>query len=356
MAHSAASHPQAIRTAVFGFGLGGKVFHAPLIAANPRYSLDVIVTSDPARQESARASYPKAHIVSRPHDALAYAHQLDLAVVATPPATHGALVEAALEAGLAVVVDKPFVPHAPDAERIIAYAERRGLALSVYQNRRWDGDFLTVKKLLGHGALGTVHRFESRIDRWQPVITKVWKRDTAAADGGGILYDLGPHVIDQALQLFGPAELLYAEIAANRGDGGPDDDVFLALKHTTPAGTVVSHLALNGLAAQAGPRFRVLGSKAAYVKWGGDGQEPALIEGIRPGDEDYGVEPAEAWGTLGVDTALDTVPTERGNWPAFYEQMAAALRDGGPVPVEPRDSLAVLRIIEEAHRRAGAGG
>ncbi|MBE0010424.1 MULTISPECIES: Gfo/Idh/MocA family oxidoreductase [unclassified Arthrobacter] len=335
-----------IRTAVFGYGLGGRVFHAPFIHADPGYSLDVIVTSDPARKAEAEVLYPGVLVVPTAQDAFARAKDLDLAVISTPPGTHAPLATDALNAGLAVVVDKPFVIDTADGVRLIELARSRGSVLTVFQNRRWDGDFLTVRKLVDEGLLGSIRRFESRMESFKPVLSKPWK-GAPAGDGGGILYDLGPHLIDQALTLFGPAELQYAELAAHRGDGGPDDDAFLALRH---ANGTISHLWMNALAPQAAPRFRVVGSTSAYSKWGVDVQEPSIVAGMLPTDPLYGVEDELAWGLLGFDADATKVRTEKGQYPRFYELMASAMLHGTPPPVDPQDSVAALRIIEATHQ------
>ena len=335
-----------LRTALHGFGLAGRVFHAPALAANPRFSLDVIVTSDPQRQAAARAAYPDTHVISRAEAAASAAAlgNVDVVVVATPPATHVALTRAALEAGCAVVVDKPFTVTSAEGDALIAFAAERGQLLTTYQNRRWDGEFLTLKKLLADGALGRVHRFESRLERWQQDISKPWKAAAGTGDGGGILFDLGTHLIDQALQLFGPPVRVYGEVTARRPQEPADDDAFVALEH---AGGVISHLWMNLSAAQRGPRLRVLGSEAAYTKELPDVQEAQIQAGILPGNPAYGVDPQEHWGWLGRDGDLTPVPTERGNFTDFYDLLAAALLDGGPVPVNPADSVATLRIIEQ---------
>lgn len=341
-----------IRTAVVGFGLAGSVFHAPAIAANQRYSLDVIVTSDPGRQAQARARYPGARIVDTPEQLLGggpgLAKDLDLVVLGTPPATHAPLAHAALDGGLAVVVDKPFTVTSAQGQALLDRARELGLTLATYQNRRWDGEFLTLKKLLAQGALGQVYRFESRLERWSPDTLKPWKAQATAETGGGLLYDLGTHLIDQALQLFGPVEEVYGELDARRPHERTDDDGFLALRHRNG---VRSHLWMNLSAAQLGPRYRVLGSEAAYTKTVGDGQEVQLLAGVLPGDPAYGVDPEQHWGLLGRDGALVPVRTERGNFPAFYELLAEAIRNGGPVPVDPADSVEALKIIEAV--RAG---
>ncbi|MGA7205140.1 MAG: Gfo/Idh/MocA family oxidoreductase [Specibacter sp.] len=334
---------QTIRTALLGFGLAGSVFHAPSIASLERFSLDVIVTSDPERQEAARAAHPHARVLGRAEWDAAGAG-VDLVVVATPPATHMALAQAALEAGCAVVVDKPFTVTSAEGDALIALARDLGLVLTAYQNRRWDGEFLTLKKLLADGSLGAVRRFESRLERWQQSIKKEWKAQATPADGGGILNDLGTHLIDQALQLFGPVSRVYGEAAARRPEELSDDDAFVALEH---AGGVISHLWMNLNVPQRGPRLRVLGSEAAYVKADPDQQEAQIQAGILPGDPRYGVDPEANWGMLGRDGNLVPVPTERGNFGEFYALLAAALLDGGPVPVDPADSVAALRIIEQ---------
>ncbi|MFC8304255.1 Gfo/Idh/MocA family oxidoreductase [Specibacter sp. NPDC057265] len=336
--------PHKIHTALLGYGLAGSAFHGPALAALKDFSLDVIVTSDPVRQAKAHADHPTARVLSRTEWETPGSHGgIDLVVVGTPPASHAPLARRALAADCAVVVDKPFARSSAEGEALIAFAAARGLLLTTYQNRRWDGEFLTVQKLLATGALGTVRRFESRFERWRPHISKQWKAQATAAEGGGVLFDLGTHAIDQALSLFGPVDGVYGELAAHRPQERADDDVFVALQHSNG---VLSHLWINLTAAQKGPRLRVLGSAAGYVKQTADVQEAQIQAGILPTDPAYGVDRPERWGTLGIDGELTAVPTERGWFPRFYELLAAAMLDGGPVPVDPRDSVAGLRIIE----------
>ena len=347
---------QRIRTAVLGYGLAGSVFHAPSIAALDTFSLDVIVTSDPARQAAALAAHPSARVLSREEwdsatgDGANSHENLDLVVVATPPATHVRLASRALAAGCAVVVDKPFTPSSAEGEALIALAKARGQILTTYQNRRWDGEYLTLVKLLADGALGSVHRFESRLERWQPVITKAWKAQATVDAGGGILFDLGTHLIDQALELFGPVTRVHGELAARRPAEMADDDAFVALEH---ANGVISHLWMNLTAAHKGPRLRVLGSEGAYVKQDGDIQEAQLQAGIRPGDASYGVESPEQWGNVWRAGEAAPVPTERGDFSVFYALLADAISHGGPVPVDPADSVEGLKIIELIRASAG---
>jgi len=334
-----------VRVGLIGYGLAGSAFHAPLIATTPGMTLAAVVTSNPERAAQARAEHPGVMVVDSGDRLWERAAELDLVVVASPNRTHVPLGLEALEAGLAVVVDKPLAATSADARRLVDEARRRGLLLSVFQNRRWDGDFLTLRRLLAEGALGTVHRFESRFERWRPAPKSGWRERGDPAEAGGVLFDLGSHLIDQALVLFGPVEHVYAEIDRRRPGVEVDDDAYVALTH---ASGVRSHLWTSLAAAEQSGRFRVLGSRAAYVKTGLDVQEAALRAGARPGSPDWGIEPPEHWGRLGAGDAWEPVPTERGDYPAFYAGIAAALRDGTPPPVDPADAVAVLEIIEAA--------
>ena len=347
-----------LRTAVIGFGLSGRVFHAPFLEASSGYSMDAIVTSSPERAAQAAAVHPRARIVATAEELFAAPELLDLVVVGTPPASHYPLAAAALELGLHVVVDKPFVPVSTQGEDLIAKARQAGVVLSVYQNRRWDADFLTLKKLIDGGELGRVHTFESRFERWKPEGLRAWKATADTAAGGGILFDLGVHLIDQALTLFGPAATVYGETAhhtaaaggepGSTAGSGADEDAFVSLLHESG---VRSRLSMNLISALPAPRFHVLGSAAAFTSWGTDGQEAALNAGAVPGADGYGVEPEERWGTLGTPGDTRKVPSERGAYQEFYRRLAAAINDGALVPVEPADALDAIRVIEEIHRQ-----
>jgi predicted dehydrogenase len=338
-----------IRVALIGYGLAGASFHSPFIATTPSMALRAIVTRDPERRARAARDHPQARLVDDAEALWKDAADFDLVVVATPNRTHVPLARAALEAGLPVVVDKPFAPTAAEGEALIAEARRRGLPLTVYHNRRWDGDFITLRRLVADGSLGTVFRFESRFDRWRPTPKGNWRERGDPAEAGGILYDLGSHLIDQALVLLGPVTSVYAELDRRRGGAEADDDSFLALAHTSGAR---SHLGMSAVAAQTIVRLRVLGSRAAYVKHGLDVQEEALRRGERPDRPGWGEEPPERWGSLGAADDVRPVPTVRGEYPAFYAGVARALREGGPMPVDPEDALAGLRIIEAARHSA----
>ena len=342
----------AIRTGIIGYGLSGRIFHSPFIAANPAFSLDVISTSNDARAQQAREQHPSATVVATPDELLD--SELDLVVLASPAQVHLEQAQAAIAAGMAVVIDKPFAASVAEATRIIDASEDAGVPLTVYQNRRWDGDFRTVRKLLDEGALGRVHRFESTFERWSPALRDRWQDTTPTSEGAGITFDLGSHLVDQALQLFGPATLETAELSVLREGGVSDDESFLSLLHENG---VRSHLTMSRYAAQNAPRFRVLGSVSGYTVEGLDGQEPALMAGGQPSDPGFGDVPEDRWGLLGITGSAEVpptpYPTERGEYAAFYAGVAAALRDGTPMPVDPRDALAALDLIEQAHRRTG---
>lgn len=337
-----------IRTGIIGFGLAGRVFHAPFLATNPAFTIAAIGTGNPERAAQAAAAHPDAAIMTT--DALLQrAGDLDLVVLASPPHVHREQAVAALEAGAAVVIDKPFVPTVADAEAIIAAAEAAQRPLTVFQNRRWDGDFQTVRTLVESGALGHVHRFESTFERFGVPKRDQWQGQIGPAQGGGILFDLGSHLIDQALTLFGPAALEVAELRAVREGLGSEDDAFVSLRHVSG---VRSHLTMSRVAAQAGPRFRVLGDESGYTVYGLDGQEPDLKVGRWPGAAGYGETPEVEWGLLGIDNGeqpLVRVPTEAGAYPHFYAQVAASILDGAPVPVDARHALETVRIIVQAH-------
>lgn len=343
-----------IRTAIIGYGTSGRFFHAPFLATNPEFEVAAIVTKSRERQAQAAAEHPTALLFDGPTELFDAAadEAIDLVVIGSPSETHADLADQALDAGLAVVVDKPFAVTAAEGRALIAKANRLGLALTVFQNRRFDGDFLTVRALIDDGALGAVHRFESRFEWWKPTQAKSWKAEATPAQGGGILYDLGTHLIDQAIVLFGDVTNLdcdvYAETLTRRDGGAADDDSFLALQHVSG---VTSHLWMNGLTPVNGPRFRVLGATAGYVKWGLDGQEAALKAGGLPTDPGFGVDAAERWGTIGVGHDLQPVETVPGRYRDFYSGLANALLRGAAVPVDPANAVRVLEIIEHVRNR-----
>ena len=332
-----------VRVALIGYGLGGASFHAPLIASTPGMRLATIVTRNPERRAQAAREHPKASIVDSVQAIWDRTQDHDVVVVTTSNDSHAPLAMDALAAGLPVVVDKPFAVTASQAREVIAEARRRNLLLTVYHNRRWDSELLTVKRLLAQQAFGDVLRFESRLERWRPQPKGGWRERGDPELAGGLLYDLGTHLIDQALHLFGPVTDVYAELDRRRPGMQVDDDVFLALTH---ASGVRSHLSTSALSAQPLARMRVLGSRSAYVKVQSDVQEAALRSGGRPDQPDWGEEPREHWGLLGVGDAAVPVRSEPGAYQQFYAGVVASLRDGALPPVDPQDAVTGLEIIE----------
>jgi predicted dehydrogenase len=273
-------------------------------------------------------------------DVWSQAADLDFVVVATSNDSHAPLARKALELGLATVVDKPLAPSAAQAAELIELAEANGTLLTVYHQRRWDSDFLTLKRLIADGELGEVYRFESRFERWRPEAPDgAWRFETPRAQGGGVLLDLGSHLVDQALQLFGPAAEVHGDVRSRRGTLA-DDDAFVSIRHE---GGTLSLLWASEVAASPGPRMRVLGSEGALVVDGLDDQEALLRAGVRPGSGDWGIVPEEKWGRLIRGDASEPVRPERGAWPEFYARFAA-----GHAPVAPAEAVAALTVLESA--------
>ncbi|MGW2399844.1 Gfo/Idh/MocA family protein [Kitasatospora sp. NPDC001664] len=347
--------PTPFRVGLIGYGLAGSAFHAPLIATTPGLRLDAVVTANPDRRAQLVQQHPGARPLDTPEQLLAEAAdgRIDLVVIASPNRTHVPLARAAIAAGVPTVVDKPLAATAAEAAELCALAERRGVLLSVFQNRRWDGDFLTARHLVESGALGRVHRFESRFERFRPKPKPGWRELADPAEVGGTLYDLGSHLVDQALTLFGPVDTVYAEVETLRDGAVVDDDAFLALSH---ASGVRSHLWTSALSPLGGPRLRVLGDSAGYVKYGMDPQEAELRTGHRPAPgTPWGTESPAAYGVLGTDESSLPAPTAPGDYPAYYAGIAAALADGTPPPVDPRDAVATLTVLEAARTSSATG-
>ena len=330
---------------LIGFGLGGATFHAPFISSTPGLRLAAVMTSDTSRREGVEKAYPGTRVVPDLDALLSVTPPLDLIAISSPNASHFPLAKAALEAGKHVVVDKPFAVTSAQARELGAIAARVGTVAMPFQNRRWDGDFLTLRRLLADGALGTIFRFESRFDRWRPTPKPGWCRPDAAERGENIVHDIGPHLIDQALVLFGPVTHVHAELMARHAGVISSDDAFIALTHTSG---VSSHLYMSAMAGVPGPRMSVFGSRAAYMKHGLDVQEDQLKSGLRPGDPGYGEEPEARWGSIGGPNIHEPVPTAVGTYEEFYKGVERTVRADAPPPVSVADVLAGLEIIEAA--------
>jgi predicted dehydrogenase len=329
-----------VRFGLVGYGFGGRYFHAPLIAAAPECELVGVQTGSAQRRAQVAAELPGTPTVATLQDLVDAG--AEAVAISTPADTHTALTEQALRLGLAVVCDKPFALDADAARGTVALAEELGLALSPYQNRRWDSDFLTVRRLVDGGELGVLTRFESRFERFAP-------DPGPPAAGGGTLLDFGAHLVDQALVLCGPVVSVYAEYRIR--ESSLDDDVFVALTHRDGAR---SHLWGSWSQSAPGPRYRVTGSEAGCVVVDQDTQELALIDGAVPG-ADWGTEPSTFRARLHRGGEVRAVVPERGRWDTFYPAFAAAVRGTGAVPVDPRDAVATATVLDAAHAAARTG-
>ncbi|MBK5232957.1 MAG: Gfo/Idh/MocA family oxidoreductase [Thermoleophilia bacterium] len=326
-----------LRVGIAGFGLAGEVFHAPLIDATAGLEVSSVVTSNAERAERVKSRYPDASIAESVDDLWG---NIDLLVVAAPNRFHAELGLASIEHDTPVVIDKPFASTVAEAERVIAAGGR----VTVFQNRRWDGDFLTIRKLLNEGRLGQITRFESRFERFRPELEEGWRESSDPAAGGGQLADLGAHLIDQAIVLFGPPVHVYAEVDRRRPGAQADDDVFVALEH---AGGERSHLFMGKVAPLSGSRFRLTGLGGGASIEGLDPQEAQLGSGMRPDSPGYGLGgPGHL--VLGADAVVESLDLERGAYEEFYAQVVGWVLHGVPPPVDPRESLLVMRVLEAA--------
>ncbi|SEL07465.1 oxidoreductase [Halomonas daqiaonensis] len=330
-----------LNVGLLGYGMAGRTFHAPLIQAAPGLELSAVVSSN---AERVQADYPEVEVL--PKAALLLARRdIDLVVIATPNDTHFPLAKAALAAGKHVVVDTPLGVSASEARLLKAQADGAERLLSVFHNRRWDSDFLTLKALLDDGTLGRVVTLESRFDRFRPGVTDRWRDHHKP--GGGIWYDLGPHLLDQALQLFGMPKVIMLELATSR-EGAEVDDDFLALLE-------YDHLRVSlqasSLVAEPTPRFRVHGTRGSFVKYGLDPQEDWLKAGQAP-SSGWGLDTTPGKLTLDEgegDTVAMTVreaPVMPGDYPAFYAGIALALLEGASPPVTSESALEVMTLLE----------
>lgn len=315
------------RVALIGYGLGGGTFHAPLVSATAGLDLAAILTKDPTRRTQAQRDFPAAQLLDHADDIWSAGAAFDLVVV----------------------VDKPFAATPAEGRALIDAAQRAGLVVSPFQNRRWDGDFLTVRRLLAEDRIGPVFRFESRFERWRAAPKPRWTHPDAEDAIEGIIYDIGSHLIDQALMLFGPVREVYAEADRRQPAVRVEDEATIALTH---ASGVRSHLVMSAVAGQSGPRMSVFGERATYIKLGLDPQEDALKRGARPGDDGWGAERPDRWGTLHDGVAGVVIPTELGAYEKYYRGIEHALRTGGPPPVDPRDAVESLTLIAAAKRSA----
>ncbi|MFM6831157.1 MAG: oxidoreductase [Novosphingobium sp.] len=329
--------------ALVGYGYAGKTFHAPLIAAADNLTLAAVVSRDAAK---VHADLPGMRVEADIAAVLADP-SIALVVIATPNDSHAPLAHAAIDADKAVVVDKPLALTLAEAREIADHGHARGVPLSVFHNRRWDGDFLSIRQAIAQGAIGEVAHFESHFDRFRPVVRDRWREKPGP--GSGVWADLGPHLVDQALTLFGMPERVIASLGALRDGAATDDWAHVVLEY--PRLRCVLNAGM--LVAGGSPRFIVHGSKGSLIKHGLDPQEAQLVRGIRPGDAGWAHDP-QPIDRYDAEGASGPVPLLDGVYPQFYAGMAAAL-DGGDVPVLPQEALAVMAVVEAAALAAATG-
>lgn len=336
------------RWALLGFGAGGRVFHAPMVAAAEGLELIAATTSDPTRIRQAEAMGLTA--------CRDLSELVELGVegvtITTPAGTHVELAHHALDASLHVVVDKPFAITGDEAVGVVEHAAKSNRTLTVYQNRRWDGDFLTLAALIDSGRLGSIHRFTNSIERFHPDLPR-WTTHNDPLEGGGTLVDLGPHLIDQALTLFGPVDSVFADFGKFGHDHAAENDIVLLLSHASGVtSTIVASLA----AAVEGPRFKVNGEHGGVLIRGFDIQEEQLFAGLDPQNSpsQWGREPADRVATVVADGETTQIALRRGRWDTFYPAVASAIAGDTDVPVDPEGAIHLCRIFDAARASASS--
>ena len=333
-----------LKVGLIGYGMAGRVFHAPVIVAVPGLRLAKVVER---RGQTSRERYPWVEVV-REAAALFEDEEIGLVVVATPNSSHFELARQALLAYKHVVVDKPFTLTVAEAQELIELARQQNRVISAFQNRRWDGDFQTVSQIVHQGLLGRLVEYESHFDRFRNTFSpeRAWRE--TSGPGSGVLYDLGSHLIDQAQVLFGLPRLVTADIRSQRQAGTADDQFELILHYDELKVTLKAGL----LVREPGPRFAVHGTEGSFVKYGVDPQEEALKCGRSPGEPDWGMEPAEQWGTLNTQIGglhfQGKIETARGRYQAYYENIYQAIRGEAELIVKPEEARNTIRIIELA--------
>jgi len=333
-----------IKTAVIGYGFSAKTFHIPFVTTLDEFDLTAISTS---RQEI-QSDWPEVQHYVHAEELLAHS-DAELVIITTPNDVHFKLAKAALENGKHVIIEKPFVTNTADGEELIKLAKNKGLTLSVYHNRRWDGDFLTIKKMLNEQKFGELKHFESHFDRFRPEVRQRWREQTT--EGGGILFDLGSHLLDQAITLFGLPVTISADCKVMR-ENSTNVDYFHLLLHYS------DHIAvLHGDMFSAGPntRFTVKGSDGSYVKYGLDPQEERLIAGVQPNTNEWSEESSSQYGNFYTSDDRTPIKTERGCYQEYFQQIARAIRTGAPCPVTAEDALLNIQLIELAMESSRTG-
>jgi scyllo-inositol 2-dehydrogenase (NADP+) len=332
-----------LKVGLIGYGLAGKFFHAPFLNANLGFNIKTIVSS---RKEEIKADYPDAQVTQSVDDLL-NDKDIDLIIITSPNHSHFEYAKKAMESGKHVVTEKPVTPTSEEAGALIRIAAKNKVKMTVFQNRRWDGDFLTVKEMLKNQLLGIVDEYESHFDRYAPEFDPdQWRNQNYP--GSGMLYDIGPHLIDQAIQLFGMPDAVSAIVENTRKKGDVDDSFIVNLIYPDLKATLVA----NVLAKESTPRFYIKGSQGNYIKYGIDPQIEQLMQGILPGQDNFGHEPADKYGVFKNNSRdhyyQGKIKTYQGNYMGFYDNLYDAIVNNANLQVDPVEAMHNIFIIEKA--------
>ncbi|WP_371017847.1 oxidoreductase [Pseudalkalibacillus sp. JSM 102089] len=328
-----------VKVGLVGFGFSGATFHAPVIESVQGLTITKVVSSNPKKVIE---KFPKMEVVAS-IDELLNDREIELVIITTPNEFHFSMAKQALEAGKHVVLEKPFTVSVEEGERLIEIADKHGSLLSVYHNRRYDNDFLTIQKLIKEEELGTVVSYEAHYDRYNAEVhDDGWREQNKK--GSGILFDLGSHLIDQALTLFGEPEAVYGDVLTQRKEGKTDDYFHLVLHYGKRR--VILHA--GSLVKKHGPRYQIHGIKGSFIKWGIDPQEEALKKGQLPGDEHWGEDESDQYGVLTKDNRDRVIPTIPGSYQTYYIELHQAIYEQSTAPVTAREALTVIKVIELA--------
>ncbi len=333
-----------INVGIVGFGLSGEIFHAPLIQSVKGMEILKIVSSDPHK---VRRKFPKMEVVSSIEDLLSD-ERIDLVVITTPNSTHYSFAKQSLLAGKHVVVEKPFVIKTEEAKDLVETASSQNKLLSVFHNRRWDSDYLTVKQCIESGAMGEIYLYEAHFDRYRPEVSERWREQVGP--GTGMLYDLGSHLIDQALYLFGNPISVYGDVVAQRVGSLVDDYFHIVLSYERKR--VILHS--GSIVRNPGPKFQVHGSKGSFIKYGLDSQEASLRQGKMPGSPDWGRDQEKWYGELttqiGEQWTTKKIETMPGSYEKFYQGIYHSITHNAPLPVNANEAMNTIKVIELAKK------
>ncbi|MBN8193629.1 oxidoreductase [Bacillus sp. NTK074B] len=339
---------QPIKVGLAGYGFSGQSFHRPLLSHLKEFQIEAVLSSN---QDKVLKDIEGATVVSTLDDLLQKDNEL--VVITTPNHLHYSMIKQSLLSGKHVVVEKPFVTNSKDGEELLALAKEKGLHLSVFHNRRWDADFLTIQKLLKEEALGQLYTYEAHFDRFRPAVKDRWKENKM--EGAGVLYDLGAHLLDQALMLFGAPNWVQADVLPQRNPDKAEDYFLITLGYDLLRVQLYS----RSIVLDPGPRYQVHGLKGSFVKSGMDRQEDDLKAGENPISKQWGMEEEENWGVLttitGEEVTSQVIPSEKGDYTQFYLGIYGAIRENHKLPVDPEDALQVIKLIEACKESAESG-